>query len=638
MSKNIRGLSTANLTVKEISFVNLGATSVTATSFSGTTATFTGTVTNNLTVNGTFTLSGSLSIPSLQLTSLSSDTSSTGNLPVLFKDANNNVVINGDYTFKPSTGELRVTKVIGNVTGNLTGNITGATSIGGNTDITGTLGVSGQITGNVTGNLTGNVTGQVTLTAPNDTNSDNNFIPFITGATNNGLLSSNAQLFFNPNNQTLRSTNITAATNMTTPKLTLTGSTYDCQIKTDTSGNNFGTFYHNEKGHILAMGSNANNPTWRFRLYEDGAGNGVAQIYGRLKVGEVALATTQAEYPLMIADYDGNAGTNTVKKTNTAASTQITCDPTTGALTVKSLTSGNVKLTATVPTGGNGFPILMHNGSSNDVKKSDNTCKYDAVQQVFHVKNITMDTTGEMYYKGQTLDARFGGSGSVLPLNYTSVYSSRYDSSAAAWTVHNITGFTGDDTDYSGSSTGRVFGHNNQIEWPTSSIYNGGQPKITEYGARVTTYEYYGAINYFAGVGFYSGDQIRIQHNDYAGWWMIHISLLYQINSGYRHMPYIRLMKQPSTGAAYAEQPQVSQGVEYLRHQVGELSNLTIHGPIYFANTTTAFRIYTLFNEEGASSPPAWDNETTNYLGLGLNISLTFMGNSSSNNETVTEL
>lgn len=74
----------------------------------------------------------------------------------------------------------------------------------------------------ISADVVGNLTGQVTLTAPNDTDDNDNFIPFIKGATNAGLLSSNAQLFFNPDNQTLRSTNITAATNITTPKLTMT--------------------------------------------------------------------------------------------------------------------------------------------------------------------------------------------------------------------------------------------------------------------------------------------------------------------------------------------------------------------------------------------------------------------------------
>ena len=635
MSKNIRGLSTSNLVVKEISFLNIGATSVTATSFSGTTATFTGTVTNNLTVNGTVTLSGSLSIPSVQLTSLSSDTSSTTDLPVLFKDANNNVVINGDYTFKPSTGELRVTKVIGNVTGDLTGNITGATSIGGNTDITGTLGVSGQITGNVTGDVTGSLNpgtnDAITFTTGVIEDGQDNAYLRLRGATsavgyNIGLwhdghvrfraTSGGYRFYFYSTDSEgdpvfTQVMHIQPDQIVMDKQLLMSGSPNpNFTIRTDTSSNNFGTYYHNEKGHILAMGSNANNPTWRFRVYEDGASNGVAQIYGRLVVNDVPVATTQAEHPLMVIHNDGN--TNNVRSTDTAASSAITCDPTTGALTVQSLTAGNVKLTPLVPTGGTGFPILMHNGSSNDVKKSDNTCKYDAVQQVLHVKNITMDTTGEMYYKGQTLDARFGG-GTTLTNGYTQIFS---DSTYVT-------------NEYNLATNHYIFGSDDtpmtRLIWYNSTS-GSSAPQYMQFGQNITG----GAWDFDTDDGY-----LALTNNAYAGNWKFRVSIVYEnTTSSERHLPRVQFA---STNAAstptHTVLKQFNEGIQYARMQGGRVSTVTVEGLVNVTNTSNKFCILLSMDINNSQTFLDW---TDNWNGLGVNIQCEYTGHTGAYTTTLT--
>lgn len=676
MSKNIRGLSTSNLTVKEISFLNIGATSVTATSFSGTTATFTGTVTNNLTVNGTVTLSGSLSIPSVQLTSLSSDTSSTTDLPVLFKDANNNVVINGDYTFKPSTGELRVTKVIGNVTGqvtltapndtnsndnlvpfisggtnqgtlskndgftfdpstgnltatkftgNVTGNLTG--NITGNTTISGTLGVTEQITGDVTGSLNIGTNDAITLTTGVIEDGQNNAYLRLRGQTsavgyNIGLwhdghvrfraTSGGYRFYFYSTGPVFTQVmHIQPGQIVMEKQLIMSGSPNpNFTIRTDISENNFGTYYHNEKGHILAMGSNANNPTWRFRVYEDGAGNGVAQIYGRLVVNDVPVATTQAEHPLMVIHNDGN--TNNVRSTDTAASSAITCDPTTGALTVQSLTSGNVKLTPSVPTGGTGFPILMHNGSSNDVKKSDNTCKYDAVQQVFHVKNITMDTTGEMYYKGQTLDARFGG-GTTLTNGYTQIFS---DSTYVT-------------NEYNLATNHYIFGSDDtpmtRLIWYNSTS-GSSAPQYMQFGQNITG----GAWDFDTDDGY-----LALTNNAYAGNWKFRVSIVYEnTTTSERHLPRVQFA---STNAAstptHTVLKQFNEGIQYARMQGGRVSTVTVEGLVNVTNTSNKFCILLSMDINNSQTFLDW---TDNWNGLGVNIQCEYTGHTGAYTTTLT--
>lgn len=629
---------------------------------------------------------GLLYIPRLRLTDLQDDSTSTGSNLVLFKNSNNNVVGDASFYYTPNTEMLRVENVtisndITSTNGDFSGYVQADTVILNtgslfNHQTNQYMGIIGQYIINLDFNIglwsdghiryqtseyggghrfyirntATNTTSQkfqiddtiicdaelfanngATIQAPTFSDDINCRVTFLDSNSNTGKVVSNNQLFFNPDNLTLRTPNFRVTDTAEILNLTLTG-TNNATLNIDTSTNNYGLLMNSSNGYIFRMAG-----VGSLRIYSN-----TVQVYDNLQVdGSVTIdgsitkntaTLSSVGRNLNVLFHDNDANDKRFKENNT-----FHFNPADERLTVTNLTcSTNIKISCTVPTGGSGFPILMHNGSTSDVKKSDNTFKYDAITNVLHVKNITMDTTGEMYYKGQTLDARFGGSGSTLPINYTTVYSSRYNSSGPAWTMHNVTGQAGDDTAYSGSSTGRQFGYNNQIEWSTSNSTNGGEPKISSYGASI--FGVAGAINFFNGAEVGAGDQIKIYSGGYEGWWMVHISLLYQNNSANRDMPYIRLMKQVNGTGSYIEQPQVSQGCEYIRHTLGEISNLSIHGPIYFASTNDAFRIYTLFNEESTSSPPTWNNQTTNFLGLGLNMSLTFMGNSSSNNENVTSL
>lgn len=385
---------------------------------------------------------------------------------------------------------------------------------------------------------------------------------------------------------------------------------YNGRIRTDKTSNNFGTWYHNEKGHIFQMGSNSNQPTWRFRVYEDGASNGVAQIYGRLVVNDVPVATTQAEHPLMVIHNDGN--TNNVRSTDTAASSAITCDPTTGALTVQSLTAGNVKLTPLVPTGGTGFPILMHNGSSNDVKKSDNTCKYDAVQQVFHVKNITMDTTGEMYYKGQTLDARFGG-GTTLTNGYTQIFS---DSTYVT-------------NEYNLATNHYIFGSDDtpmtRLIWYNSTS-GSSAPQYMQFGQNITG----GAWDFDTDDGY-----LALTNNAYAGNWKFRVSIVYENSTtGERHLPRVQFA---STNAAstptHTVLKQFNEGIQYARMQGGRVSTVTVEGVVNVTNTSNKFCILLSMDINNSQTFLDW---TDNWNGLGVNIQCEYTGHTGAYTTTLT--
>lgn len=137
MSKNIRGFTSANLTINELSLLSAGFTTLEAVN-----ATITGTLTvNNISISGSFTVT---------------NITVTGNINA------NTMTITGLLTAS------------GGISGNLTGNVTstGANTMGSLTvsgTITGDLtgDVTGDLTGDVTGDVTGNLTGNVTSTGAN---------------------------------------------------------------------------------------------------------------------------------------------------------------------------------------------------------------------------------------------------------------------------------------------------------------------------------------------------------------------------------------------------------------------------------------------------------------------------------------
>ena len=394
-------------------------------------------------------------------------------------------------------------------------------------------------------------------------NSDNTNcrVLFIDSNTTSGTVVSNNLFFYNPNNETLRSTNIRV------------GNTLEI---IDSGGNNgtfemdatYGVFGKSDNGYVFADANAA--PNWKMRI-----GITRTDVYNPLHLADVTVPGTPGfNFPFLLR----NQGTTEVKLTSTSGSNAIYCDPATGDLTI----------------------------------------------------------AGDLTVEGTIYN-------NVLPLNYTAVFSTRNNPTGtgpftyglAAWVMFNVTGAAGEDTDYFGSNTGRLFGKDNQIMWPVT-LSAGGQPRITQYGYNAGADS---AIDFKFGASADSGDKFRISSASYAGWWYVDISVLYQNNSSVRDMPYIRLMKQVGGSGNYIEQPQVSQGVEYLRQVEGELTNLVISGPIYFSDTLDNYRIFTLLEQAGnIPSPPTWDNESTNAFGLGLNISLKYLGNANTDGETITIL
>ena len=175
MSKNIRGNTTANLTVKQIDFKSITGESFTATSqISSVNATFTGqTNVNDLTVSGTFSLTGTLSIPNLKLTAMGA-ASSSNDLPIIFKDEpNDQLVIDGDFSYNASSQRLTVLNLkadaidfkSGGVYVDLDTKFSEKVSKTGDETIAGTKTFTSPIVGDLTGDITGSVASGSDLSA-----------------------------------------------------------------------------------------------------------------------------------------------------------------------------------------------------------------------------------------------------------------------------------------------------------------------------------------------------------------------------------------------------------------------------------------------------------------------------------------
>ena len=466
----------------------------------------------------------------------------------------------------------------------------------------------------------------MTLQAPTFSDNTNCRVTFLNSNSNTGQVVTNNQLFFNPNNLTLRTTNFRAADLAEVLNLRVTGTTNNAEFAVDTA-NNYGLYATCNDGFVFRMG-----PHWRLRIYEQpGSGTGTVQVYDNLQVngsatidGDITKNTatlSSVGRNLNVLFHDNDANDKRIKESNI-----FYFNPADERLTVTNFTAVNVKITPTVPTGGTGFPILMHNGSTNDVKKSDSTCKYDANQQVFHVKNITMDTTGEMYYKGETLDARFLGISPTLVKGYTTVYS------CDNWSCYITNSGSGNP----------YFGLDNYINRDTDNT-NSTNPRVSQYGQNISNT--LGNVLIRSAINFQSnGTYWGITNNDYAGWWYVDVALVYQnilTNNNDRVVPYIRLTK--SSSGNFIEQPQVSKGMQYLRFTQGEISTLRCQGPVYLANYFEVLRIYTLLEignipSGGGTGEPTWPDSTEGFRGLDITISMRFLGVSESDNETVNAL
>ena len=122
-------------------------------------------------------------------------------------------------------------------------------------------------------------------------------VTFLNTNGNTGQVVTNNQLFFNPDNETLRTTNLRATDLAEVLNLRVTGTTNNADFAVDTSANTYGLYATCNDGFVFRMG-----PNWRLRIYEaPGTGTGTVEVYDDLIVdgsatidGDITLNTALA--------------------------------------------------------------------------------------------------------------------------------------------------------------------------------------------------------------------------------------------------------------------------------------------------------------------------------------------------------
>lgn len=319
--------------------------------------------------------------------------------------------------------------------------------------------------------------------------------------------------------------------------------------------------------------------------------------------------TDPTDYPVLFYD------SSTTDVCIDSGAIAFTYDPNSNTLNTRNMTVAvDLKLTGTaVPTASASLPILVHNNSTNEVQKTNvsgtNQITIDPSQGLF--------TTKDMYVNGSI----YNGLGCVL--NYVVTFSTRINGTGDAYTTNGTSG---------------SWGANTLIKWPTQASA-GGEPTVSQYGENITdgTGTKYGAVVFTEST---TDTEFMLLSNAYTGWWFIDISLLWQNTAGTRQMPRIDLGKRLTAGGAILEQPQVNQGSGYTRNESGELLNLHICGPVYMGSAANKFVILTKLEDasNGIAVPPNWNDTSTAYKGLGLNITCKYLGTKEIGGETVNTL
>jgi hypothetical protein len=140
-------------------------------------------------------------------------------------------------------------------------------------------------------------------------------VTFLNSNGNSGKVVSNNQLFFNPDNETLRTTNMNV-----NGQLNLTSASASSgQMNVDST---LYFVYNHATGHTFRIGGN-----WKLRLF-----NTSTVIYTPLFLQDVTVPAASASLPILLHN-----SSNEVEKTNVSGTNQITIDPSQGLLTTKDI-------------------------------------------------------------------------------------------------------------------------------------------------------------------------------------------------------------------------------------------------------------------------------------------------------------
>ena len=392
----------------------------------------------------------------------------------------------------------------------------------------------------------------------------------------------------------------------------------------------------------------ANNSNGRIDIYDDGTAvrnryfhpNGHLFVDGNVinsnKLFMTNTTQTRVYNPLQC---DGDV---TVSGTLTASVLNIGTQTATNFSVVNDITVGGDTILSNVPTASGSTPLSIMLLGANKIQRGSIT--FNPLSNILSTTNIGLTgnllsslitTTGNGSIGGDlvvtgngsiggdlvvtddtsiggdlTVGKQFIGSNTTLPLGYTIIYHA---------------------TSYDSASSG-TWGLDNSILLHTTSS-SGASPTVYQYGKDVSwtagTTTLKGAINFYSDAGTNSISYWGLMENKYAGLYRVRVSLVFQNESTLRLTPKIYIQKriQVVTGIfAYVDEPQISTGIDYARHDVGEIVTLTCEGVVRLAATYNFLRINTLLESHAVNSPPTWPDSTTAWSARDINIDMQFLG------------
>ena len=825
MSKNIRGNTTANLIVKQIDFKNVTGETFTATSqMTSVNASFTGlTTVNNLTISGTFSLTGTLEIPNIKLTAMGA-ASSSSDLPIIFKDTpNNQLVIDGDFTYNANSHRLtvlnlkadaiqyktgavyvdldtKISDMVQDIADNAssittnensiqnnttaittnTNNIATKVTKTGNETIAGTKTFSSAIVGNLTGDVTGDLTGSVasgsnlSASPPTPVNTS---VELATMRMFNHQSSSNPTYVYGG----FKATGFNVDENGTAHVEDLSKIGYNMALWNDGhirfQYNNYVRFYGTTNpsssgdattqqvqigvgsSYFGKPGSNSDN---------DGTAH-ILRVYGDVRIGETAGVhganytnerelrvngdiTSTKSITLQGVGIDGSSTDNPICIFNSngkiiksdfisgnSGDRRLTWSEAHGQFTVSGKTvstdlnvTNNLEMARKVVAGNAEFDVLfLNNNSPPKVKCADSAgtvkFKINPHSGTLTINNLIATNNGEITYKGQTLDARFG-SGSVTaeskndstayPVSFQDTTNNKVciDSSPSNFTfnpnsnvlnVRNveavvrlsagdfISGTSGDrrlyyndanqtfkapkgvfytslevtnngEITYKGQTLDARFGGGSLVngytqifsdtKWKTD--YTIGNTTPTRYhfgddGSQLTTRPilvWYNDTTVSAPRYFQKGQNITggawdfdvtdgklsIQNNDYAGNWHIYVSAVFEnqshSNGNYRAAPSFKVYKGNSQVLS------TSIGPQYARYWGPRMCTIVVSGVITAASTSDEFTLRTYLTVDNgnkdAGQMPTTSDANAFWSGHDIRIELRYLNDDTNNSET----
>ncbi len=613
---NVTGDLTGNVTATNITTANITATglitgnvtgdltgNVTATNITTANITATGTITGDVTGDLTGNVTGATNITTANITAsgntnikaLNNTTANFNNrIPFINGDSSDTGVLvsRGNFNYNTSTQTLNC----GTFNGTLNGSVSNAVTIG-TQDIT----VSGTTTINAT-----------------DTTSTNELcrILFLDGDSNVGTsydIVRATPLYYIPSSQMLVSGSLRGQVQLISPQLTLLGTTLsstNASIGLYDDGTAVRNRYQHAGGHVFMDSSNnlLSTNTTQTRIYNELQCDDDVTITGTLTAGTLNIGT-QTATNFSVTNNLSVGGDTTLSNVPTASGStplnilllggnkvqrgSITFNPLSNILSTTNVSLTGALVSSLITTTGNGTIggnlVVTGNGSiGGDLTVTDD-----------------VSIGGDL-----TVGKQFIGSNTTLPLGYTIIYHA---------------------TSYDSASSG-TWGLDNSIFLYTTSS-SGASPTVYQYGKDVTwtagTTTLKGAIDFYSDVGTNSISSWGLMENKYAGLYRVRVSLVFQNESILRLTPkiYIQKRREITVGQyIYDDQPQISTGIDYARHDVGELVTLTCEGVVRLSSTVNLLRIRTLLESHTVNSPPTWPDSTTDWSARDINIDMQFLG------------